>query len=91
MNDEENRVTNPIRFLTRDGHLAFSQPAAQGRFAFDFSRPALPGRAYYNGNDSLIYSPMDFTRHNTIPLEDLQLTLRSVLFSESVPAARGST
>jgi hypothetical protein len=31
---------------------------------------------------------MDFTRHNNVPLEDLQQILQSVLFPESVPPSR---
>jgi hypothetical protein len=46
----------------------------------------LTGNAHYNRYDSLIHSPMDFTKHNNLPLEDLRQMLQSVLFPESVPA-----
>ena len=44
------------------------------------------GKAHYNSKDSLINEPIDFTRVNNVPLEDLQQMLQSVLFSSSVPA-----
>lgn len=100
MSEEENRATNPIRFMSGNGwpgeegagkatgRVAYAQPAAFSHLSFDFSRPVLLGRAHYDRNDSLVLSPMDFTRHNNVPLEDLRQILQSVLFPESVPAFR---
>ena len=85
MNEEENRHTNPIRFV-EDGKLVFHQPAAYSKVDFDFSRQILIGNAHYDREEKLIPSPMDFTRHNNAPLEDLQQLLQSVLFPNSVPA-----
>lgn len=87
MSEEENRNTNAIRFV-REGRLLYAQPAARSRLTFDFSRKALIGNAHYDRYDSLVRTPMDFTRHNNIPLEDLRLILQSVLFPESVPPAQ---
>jgi hypothetical protein len=87
MNEEENRNTNPIRFV-RDGRTLYVQPAVRSALAFDFSRQVLIGQAYYDRYDSLVRAPMDFTRHNNISLEDLRHILQSVLFPQSVPAAR---
>ncbi len=87
MSEEENRHTNPIRFI-RNGSLVYEQPAASSKIIFDFSRPCMVGRAHHDRNDSLIFSPMDFTKHNNLPLEDLQLLLQSVIFPASVPASK---
>ena len=87
MTEEENRHTNPIRFV-QDGKLLYAQPAATSTVDFDFSHKVLLGNAYLDRHDSLIHSPMDFTRHNNISLEDEQQILQSVLFPESVPASR---
>ncbi|MFL5809314.1 MAG: serine hydrolase, partial [Flavisolibacter sp.] len=84
MSEEENRHTNSIRFI-QNGKLLYNQPAAESTVAFDFSKPVFIGRAHWDQNDSLIQSPMDFTRHNNISLLDLHTILRSVLFPESVP------
>src|SRR5260221_694096 len=87
MTEDENRHTNPLRFV-RDGRVLYTQAPVYSPLNFDFSRPALLGNAYYDRHDSLIHQPMDFTRHNNFPLEEAQLLLQSVLFPESVPAAR---
>jgi len=85
MTEEENRHTNAIRFM-KDGKLIYQQPAAYNAISFDYSKEEFVGKAHYNPYDSLIQSPMDFTRHNKLPLEDLQQMMQSVLFPESVPA-----
>ena len=87
MSEEENRHTNPIRFV-KDGQLVYQQPAAYSQFRFDFSKPLLIGRGHWNRNDSLINAPMDFTTHNVLPLEDMQQMVQSVLFPQSVPKSK---
>jgi len=87
MTEDENRHTNPIRFV-RDGKTLYSQAAAYSPLAFDFSRQVLLGNAHYDRHDSLIHQPMDFTRHNNFPLEDARQMLQSVLFPQAVPATR---
>ena len=82
---DENRHTNPIRFINDDGRLIYSQPMLYNTDSFDFSHVNKLGRAYYNNHDSLINEPIDFTRVNNISLEDLQQILQSILFPESVP------
>ena len=84
MNEDQNRHTNPIRFMEND-KLLYLQPPAYNDRTFDFSKKILIGKAHYNSKDSLIQSPMDFTTHNNLPLEDLQHILQSVLFPASVP------
>jgi hypothetical protein len=84
MNEEENRHTNPVRFV-KNGKLLYAQPPAVSTLAFDFHRRVSIGNAHYDSHDQLIREPMDFTRHNNVPLEDLQRILRSVLFPASVP------
>ena len=83
MNEEENRHTNPIRFV-QNGKLLYGQDAAFSTVQFDFSQKILIGNAHYNREEKLIQSPMDFTTHNNAPLEDLQQILQSVLFPGSV-------
>lgn len=84
--EEENRHTNPIRFVDAAGKLLYAQPATYSNLKFDFSKKVLVGGAHYNRDDSLVHEPMDFTTHNNAPLEDLQQLLQSVLFPASVPA-----
>lgn len=84
--EEENRHTNPIRFVSNDGNLLYNQPAAYSDLQFDFSKKILIGNAHYDRDEKLVQSPMDFTTHNNAPLEDLQQIMQSVLFPEQTPA-----
>jgi hypothetical protein len=82
--EEQNRHTNPIRFIDTEYGLIWKQPPAYNTDSFDFSHMVKIGNAHYE-HDSLIMTPMDFTRQNNISLEDLQQILQSVMFPESVP------
>lgn len=82
---EQNRHTNPVRFIRPDGSTIYTQPAVYNPDPFDTRRTDTLGIGYYAG-DSLIRKPFDFTGRNKLPLESLQQILKSVLFPQSVPA-----
>ena len=82
---EQNRHTNPVRFIHEDGSLIYAQPPAYNTDSFDFSRVIKIGTAFMNRSDSLVSEPFDFTIHNNISLENLRQILQSVLFPKSVP------
>ena len=84
MTEDQNRHTNSIRFR-REAKPVYEQPAAYNTRPFDYSKKILIGTAHYNREEQLVNSPMDFTTHNSMPLEDLQKILQSVLFPQSVP------
>jgi hypothetical protein len=86
MNADENRHTNPIRFIKPDGSLIYFQPPAYNTDSFDFSHINKMGKAYMNAQDSLINEPIDFTMANNVTVYHLQQLLQSVLFPNSVPA-----
>lgn len=86
MSADENRHTNPMRFIRPDGSVIYAQPAAYNADPFDFRRVAKVGKGYLTANDSLVNAPFDFTERNKLPLESLHRMLQSVLFPESVPA-----
>ena len=88
MNADENRHTNPIRFVKPNGSLIYFQSAAYNTDSFDFSHVNKMGRAYMNAQDSLINEPIDFTTANNVTVYHLQQLLQSVLFPNSVPANR---
>ena len=88
MNADENRHTNPIRFIKPDGSLIYFQPPAHNTDSFDFSHINKMGKAYVNAQDSLINEPIDFTMANNVTVYHLQQLLQSVLFPSSVPANR---
>lgn len=86
--EEGNRHTNAIRFLNPDGSTKYAQPAGYNPDSFDFSQQILIGNAHYDRNEKLVPEPFDFTKHNNLPLEDMQQMLQSVLFPASVPAKK---
>ncbi|WP_020607237.1 serine hydrolase [Spirosoma spitsbergense] len=86
MTPDENRHTNPVRFIDKAGKLIYAQPAVYNEVPFDFSRVAKLGKGYMTGNDSLVNAPFDFTERNKLPLETLQQLLQSTLFPQSVLA-----
>jgi hypothetical protein len=88
MNVDENRHTNPIRFIKPDGSLIYFQPPAYNTDSFDFSHINKMGKAYMNAQDSLINEPIDFTMANNVTVFHLQQLLQSVLFPNSVPVNR---
>lgn len=81
---EQNRYTNPIRFVDGSGKTIYAQAPAYNTDSFDFSKPIRIGRAYLNRDDSLVNEPFDFTVHNALSLGTLQQLLQSVLFPQSV-------
>jgi hypothetical protein len=86
LNGEENRYTNQVRFLDKNGKVLYEQPPAYNKDSFDFSQSILLGNAHLNNKDSLVHTPYDFTRHNNISLLDMQQLLQSAMFPQSVPA-----
>lgn len=86
LSEEENRHTNPFRFMEKDGSLIYMQPDAYNTDSFYFGRSIKLGKGHYDNRDSLVNEPIDFTKANNVPLEYLQQMLQSVLFPLSVPA-----
>lgn len=85
---DENRHTNPVRFINTDRSVLYTQPMAYNQDSFDFSHVYKLGTAHYNSDDSLIKAPFDFTTANNLPLEDMQKLLQSVMLPESMPASQ---
>lgn len=88
MNADENRHTNPIRFIKPDSSLIYFQQPSYNTDSFDFSHINKMGKAYMNAQDSLINEPIDFTTANNVTVYHLQQLLQSVLFPNSVPVNR---
>lgn len=87
LTEDQNRHTNAIRFLNPAGELIYSQPPAYNTDPFYFGREIKIGNGHYRGG-KLINEPIDFTKVNNLPLEDLQQILQSTMFPQSVPAAQ---
>ncbi|QJB34689.1 serine hydrolase [Chitinophaga oryzae] len=87
LSEEENRHTGAIRFV-KNGKTLYSQPPAVSRLSYDYGRNIRIGAGYMDKNEHLVSEPMDFTKHNNLPLQCLQQMLQSVIFPQSVPAAQ---
>lgn len=83
MNEEENRHTNPVRFVINDS-LIYAQSASYSDLQFDFTKKHFVGKGYIDSDDKLIMQPKDFTKHNIFSLEDMHRMMQAVLFPESV-------
>lgn len=81
---EQNRYTNAVRFLNKDGNLIYQQPPAYNTDSFDFSLTIKLGKAHMNRAGKIVNEPFDFTVHNNLSLESMQQMLQSVLFPLSV-------
>jgi hypothetical protein len=82
---DQNRYTNPIRFVNTAGGLIYLQPEAYNPDEIDFSHINKMGKGYMDSRDSLVNEPIDFTYANNVTVEHLQKLLQSVMFPESVP------
>jgi hypothetical protein len=83
LSPEQNRHTNPIRFVEGE-RIIYRQPPAYSKLQIDTSRRIYIGDRYLD-NEKVVESPMDFTLKNCFPLEDIQKMLQSIIFPESVP------
>ena len=84
LTEDQNRHTNPIRFLDANGKLLYEQPGQVNTKQYS-NRTEKLGKAYMR-NGVLQNDPMDFSRKNRISLMSLHSILRSVIFPESVSA-----
>ncbi len=84
MNADQNRHTNPVRFV-QDGKVLYDQPAQVNTKPIKSDSIIRRGIGFMR-NDSLIRQPFDFTTKNFFALEDQQEMLKAVLFPEAVPA-----
>ena len=66
--EDENRHTNPIGFLDKNGKVIYHQPMLYNTDSFDFSHAIKMGKAHFDSNDSLINEPIDFTKANNVSL-----------------------
>jgi Beta-lactamase enzyme family len=85
-NTEQNRHTNPIRFV-EGSRLLYSQAPKYNQQSLLPKTKIVKGKGYLQG-DSLVKEPFDFTAKNYFPLHEQQAILRAVLFPESVAATQ---
>ncbi len=86
MNGEQNRRTNPIKFMNGD-KVVYEQPMITSEKIYDSPTPITVGKGYMKG-DSLVNEPFGFSNRNFYPLVEQQSVLKSILFPEAVEAKK---
>lgn len=79
---EQNRATNPLRFMRVD-ETVYQQPAIRSPVSFVADAPILLGDAEIVA-DERVEGPKDFAEKNAFPLQDLHDTVKRLLFPTSV-------
>lgn len=82
LSPDENRHTNPVKFLNADGKIIYEQ-AMQANNSTYSKRQDVLGKAYYKG-ETLINEPLNFSSKNRMNLEDLTQVLKATLFPNAV-------
>lgn len=80
---EQNRQTNPVRFVDSTDRVVFQQPAQTCERTPKADSLIQRGVGYRRG-DSLVRQPFAFTDKNSFALEDQQAMLKAVLFPDDV-------
>ena len=82
LSEEENRHTNPIKFLDANNNILYQQPLVFNQTKYAVRNDSL-GKAFYRG-DELVNTPMNFSKKNRISIESLNTILRSLIFPNTV-------
>ncbi|MEO8765172.1 MAG: serine hydrolase [Ginsengibacter sp.] len=83
LSEDENRHTNPVKFLDNSNNILYTQPLVYDKTIYAERQDTL-GKAYYSSGN-LVNKPMNFSKKNRLSLEDLHQILRSVIFPGNVP------
>ncbi len=82
---DQNRHSNPLRFLDENGKQIYAQPSLYNPDDLVFIDTIKLGNGYMDRNGTIINEPFNFTRHNNISIYDLQQVLQSLVVPSSVP------
>jgi len=85
LTEQENRTSNPIRFFDTNKNLLYSIPLQVNRKHYD-NRNDFLGTGYYS-NGKLENGPMNFSKKNRLPLDELHHIMQSLIFPETVKSS----
>jgi beta-lactamase class A len=83
LTEEQNRHTNPVRFLDKSGNVVYAQPGQYHEAPYSMRNEKI-GRAYMKGGQKMD-GPLDFSGKNRISLRSLHEILKAVIFPDAVP------
>lgn len=81
--EEENRHSNPVRFIDSTGKTLYDKPAEKSKMLFA-ARDTKMGKGFYR-EGQLVNEPFDFSKKNRFVLSDLQTIVKSILFPGAMP------
>lgn len=82
LSEDENRHTNPVKFLDSVGKILYAQPMQYNKEPYE-KRNDFIGQAYYSSGQ-LVNRPMSFSAKNRFPLQELATVLQSIVFPATV-------
>lgn len=86
LTEDQNRHTNPIRFVGPGNQLIWQQPMQYNSKPYPKTNDSL-GKAYYE-DDQLVNHAMSFASNNSISLPDLHNILISLIFPSKLTASQ---
>lgn len=82
LSPDENRHTNPVKFLDARGNALYDQPMQFNRTLYPARNDSL-GKGFVR-DGQMVNEPMDFSEKNRISLEDLHTIMISLVFPNKV-------
>lgn len=82
LTDQQNRHSNPVRFIDTTGRIIYEKPAEQSSMNYRFHNTRI-GKGFIRGGQ-LVSEPFDFSLKNRMTLNTLHQVLRSIMFPEAV-------
>ena len=86
LSEEENRHTNPVKFMDSNNKLVYAQNAQWNKTVYPVRNDFI-GKGFYR-DDQLVIGPMNFSKKNRISLADLHNILISLVFPEKFSASQ---
>lgn len=82
LTEEENRHTNPVKFIDTAGKVIYEKPAEKSALVYA-QRDTKLGKGFMRG-DELVQQPFDFSKKNRLALQSLHLMIRSIMFPDAM-------
>ena len=83
LTEDQNRHTNPMKFIDTNGNVLYEKPAEKSQLVYAARNTKL-GKGYMRGNE-LVNEPFDFSKKNRLPLSDLHTIVKSIMLPDAVP------
>ncbi len=88
LSPEENRHTNPVQFVDKDGNILYEESAKENKSILKAETPIFLGKGVMNDRGQIEDKPLEFTYKNAFPLEAQHDLLKRIMFPESFPTSK---